>query len=416
MNKKEEYVNELLSDERFINYILAHNRYARRYWEEYRNSDPAKNEAYLEAEELIKSLKELEASGKYSEVNAIRGRVFTRLKEDLSKDGGKSTSVGVKYLFLKIAAIIMLPLLVIGVYKFSKSTVREDITVEEIQVVPGDEVQIITADGESILPDQMNVNDTYSTREASISKTGTSTLKYSAAADKHEREEKIAFNTVVVPRGKRYNIELPDGTMVWLNSDTEFKFPVRFRKGEPRNVKLSGEAYFEVKKDITAGFIVEAQDINVIVFGTSFNVSSYSDIDMSETTLVEGSVGIEVLSDGNDRVYRLEPSENAQLRRNDGSLEIKEVDTRRYTSWKDGYITFRDEEMNILGPKIERWYDTELVYRSPGIETMRFSGTISEEKSLDHILGLIEKACNLSYQKRDGKVFLYRENKIINHK
>lgn len=418
MNKKEEYINELLYDERFLNYILTGNKYARKHWSEYRNSEPEKNEAYLEAERLIKSVKSLEAAFMHGEVDVIRDRISDRLKEDLPDNSEKTGKPVIKNLFLKIAAVLLLPLLVFGFFKIYMSTVTvsENISTGEMLTQSSDEVKIITADGENILPDQMNVNDTYSTSEASISKTGTSTLKYSAAGDDPEKKKKIAYNTVIVPRGKRYNIELPDGTTVWLNSDTEFMFPVRFRKDEPRHVKLRGEAYFEVTNDISSRFIVGTQGLNVIVYGTSFNVSAYSDIDISETTLVEGAVGIEVISEENGRVYRLEPSENAEVRRKDGLVEIKKVDTREYTSWKDGYLIFRDEEMNILGPKIERWYDIQLVYRTPDIESMRFSGTISEEKSLEHILGLIEKACNLSYQKKDDKVFLYKEEKIMNYK
>lgn len=416
MSVKQKHINDLLSDERFINYILTGNRYARKYWADYRNSDPEKNEAYMEAEELIKSLQELNEVYIHDSGNEIVDKTYLRLKDSMSGNVANIKTRVRRNLILKVAAFLMLPLLLFGFLKIYRGQLNEGTANEEKHMLPDNEVKIITADGDNILPAMMDVNDTYNTSKASISKTGSTTLKYSTTGDDKQSNKKIAYNTVIVPRGKRYNIELPDGTKVWLNSDTEFEFPENFREGEPRNVKLRGEAYFEVKRDVSARFIVGTKNMDVIVYGTSFNVSAYSDEDISQTTLVEGSVGLDLHSEKNSGLYRLEPSENAVVNESSGSVEVKTVDTREYTSWKDGYIVFRDEEMNLLGPKIERWYDIQIVYRSEDIREMRFSGIISEEKSLDHILGLIEKACNLSYQKKDDKVFIYKESKIINHK
>ena len=98
-------------------------------------------------------------------------------------------------------------------------------------------------------------------------------------------------NTVTVPRGKEFSLRLSDGTQVWLNSESSLVFPVRFGDG-PREVTVTGEAYFDVAHDASRRFVVHADTVSVSVYGTAFNISSYADEGAIETTLVRGSVEV----------------------------------------------------------------------------------------------------------------------------
>ena len=121
----------------------------------------------------------------------------------------------------------------------------------------------------------------------------------------------IALQTITVPAGQRINITLADGTNVWLNARTTIQYPITFNEKE-RLVKLDGEAYFDVTKDKSKPFIVQTNNYNVEVLGTKFDVDSYSETEIFETTLMEGSVRISSLTDANESLM-LTPHNKAYL-------------------------------------------------------------------------------------------------------
>ena len=273
------------------------------------------------------------------------------------------------------------------------------------------QVRILLASGASLLPEEMAENEQVSESGSSFTKSGGNRLFYSSATGEDgagngeagAMQEEL-YNTIIVPRGKRITLMLPDSTAVWINSDTELKFPVRFA-AESRKVTLKGEAFFDVAHERNRPFRVKTEALNVEVYGTSFNVSAYDDDGSVVTTLVNGKVGIET---GAGEKIMLEPDQMADYTINDGTLEVKSVDVSLYTSWTTGSIIFRDETLESLRPKIERWYNTEIIYRDNAIGDVRLSGIISEEKELDHVMKLIEKACQLSYTITEDRVLLSR--------
>ena len=121
----------------------------------------------------------------------------------------------------------------------------------------------------------------------------------------------ITLQTITVPAGQRINITLADGTNVWLNARTTIQYPITFNEKE-RLVKLDGEAYFDVTKDKNKPFIVQTNNYNVEVLGTKFDVDSYSETEIFETTLMEGSVRISSLTDANESLM-LTPNNKAYL-------------------------------------------------------------------------------------------------------
>ena len=409
MKNKEEYINELLSDDSFISYILDGKVSGQSYWQDYRKSDPVKEIAFREAEKYIMTLHSL---GEFTSHNdpRLKEKISASVKKDALRTGRRRKSVRMLARMAKIAAAVILPVLAFTLYQVNKG--GDDISTQSLPADPGNSgVRIVLANGDNIFPESMSLNDSVKDAGTMIKKTGTNTLKYNLSP-KEELIEKITYNTVVVPRGKRYNIELPDGSKAWINSGSELKFPVQFA-GNTRQVFLKGEAFFDVRHDeISSRFIVSTTDLDVKVYGTSFNISAYDDDELTETTLVQGSISLEVSSAADSTAYKLEPGEKAGFKKTDSSVDISKVDVRKYTSWKDGYLVFRDEAMASLGPKIGRWYDVTIKFGDPGIEEMRFSGIIREEKSLEHIMTLIRNACKLDYTLEGKELILYRKDNI----
>lgn len=143
---------------------------------------------------------------------------------------------------------------------------------------------------------------------------------------------KIVHNRLIIPRGKTYRLVLEDGTKVWLNSETELSYPSRFA-GTKREVKLLGEAFFEVTPDKERPFYVKANGMDIRVLGTSFNVSAYQDSESTSTTLVEGSVAVST-TNGAERT--ITPSERLAYNKKSHQLSVEKVDTELYTSWING--------------------------------------------------------------------------------
>ncbi len=184
-----------------------------------------------------------------------------------------------------------------------------------------------------------------------------------------------------VPLGQMSNITLYDGTQVWLNSGTSLKYANDFG-GKNRNIILDGEAFFKVKHD-EIPFKVQLKNCEVEVLGTSFNAKSFSDENLSEVTLVEGSVKMNTLL--GKEIVILEPSQRITL---SGDLKnncLKTVETDFYKSWTEGKIVFKEERLADIILRLERWYNVDIQLIEPQIGDLCFSGTILKDKPFNQI-------------------------------
>lgn len=217
------------------------------------------------------------------------------------------------------------------------------------------------------------------------------------------RGQAITYNRLVVPRGGEYIMTLSDGTRVWLNAETELRFPVVFAK-DKREVHVKGEAYFEVVKDSSRPFIVHASGVSTRVLGTSFNVMAYGNEPLAEITLVEGKVEVE--SRGNTCL--LTPGWQAVVDSDTRQLSRREVNVSSYVSWRDGLFDFGEMTLEELVMKLSRWYDVDFFFVNSGARAKRFTGAIKRNNTLQFMLDFIEKTSDV-YFKVDGKVIQIHE-------
>lgn len=206
----------------------------------------------------------------------------------------------------------------------------------------------------------------------------------------------IVYNTMTTPRARQYNLELSDGTKVWLNASSSITFPTSFAANE-RKVILTGEAYFEVAKDKKRPFRVSVNDMQVNVLGTHFNVNAYSDEDVVNTTLLEGSV---LLTEKNKKVL-LRPGQQAQTEKS-GSIIVKDkVNLEAVMGWKNGVFYFENANLQAVLRQVSRWYDVDVVFEK-GVPTRTFEGEIQRNLQLSQVLKILEK--NKVHFKIDGKI------------
>ncbi len=230
-------------------------------------------------------------------------------------------------------------------------------------------------------------------------------LSYEGSSDEEEEDGLLDYHILYVPKGGEYSLQLPDGSRVWLNSETTLRFPVRFSEKQ-REVFLCGEAYFNVAKDNTAPFQVKVAGGNVTVLGTCFNVSAYEDDGMWQTTLVEGSVSVE---DGGEKVL-LVPAHQYSVDWRTEERILREVDPEVYTSWIDGKFYFSAYAFEEIVKKLERWYDFTMTYEDEEIRQMHFSGTINKHRPLNEVLRFLEKTTDIHFD-ISGKQITVRKMK-----
>ncbi len=205
----------------------------------------------------------------------------------------------------------------------------------------------------------------------------------------------LASNTlreIYTKPGTRTQIDLPDGTRVWLNDGTTFRYPERFT-GTQREVFVDGEAYFEVKSNPENPFVVNNPMMNTIVTGTHFNLNAYSADNYFEATLLEGKIHLE----NENKNLVMKPGEQVQF---DSKLEKvvqKTVDPQNAAAWVDGKLIFRDEKLGTAIKKLARWYNVEIILTDPEINNYLMTATIQDEK-LDQSLKLIALALPVKFE------------------
>ena len=208
------------------------------------------------------------------------------------------------------------------------------------------------------------------------------------------------YNKLTTPIGGEYSLVLSDGTKVFLNADSELKYPVEFSDGK-RIVDLKGEAYFEVHKDSLRPFVVRMNGAEVTVLGTSFNVNTYGDDGQIYTTLVNGSVRVSSVKNGQAEV--LKPGMQSVMDVQSGQLTVREVDVEPYVAWREGRFVFRAMTLDLIMRQLQRWYDFEVFYQNPELKDYEFRGVIKRDMDLDKVLSVIKVTTNVDFEVK-GKV------------
>jgi Fe2+-dicitrate sensor, membrane component len=214
----------------------------------------------------------------------------------------------------------------------------------------------------------------------------------------------IEQQTIYVPKAGEYELVLSDGSKVYLNSESQLTFPSYF-EGDTRHVELLGEAYFEVKKD-EKPFIIQTPDLIIEVLGTSFNVNAYKTNPYVNATLVEGSIRIHLPD--NQETFLLNPEHNFQLDKLSDEISVQQVNTDIYTAWVKGEFVFRNQPLTEIFAQLERWYDFRIIYESPDIEKMRFTGSAEKVRPLNYLLDQIQAVTDIQYRPEGDKIILYK--------
>jgi transmembrane sensor len=248
---------------------------------------------------------------------------------------------------------------------------------------------------------------------------------WSTTDDKKETGEKIAqVNEVSTRMGSRSKVQLPDGSIVWLNAGSKLTYDKDYGK-DTREVVLTGEAFFDVVKDKSKPFLIHASNINIKVLGTAFNVRAYPQDKQTETSLIRGSIEVTIKNRPNNKII-LSPNEKLvvenellKLKTEKAELELQPAiaiskllyspvdSTVAETGWVENRLTVRDESLAELAVKMERWYDVKIEIREPNLQKKILSVTF-ENETIDQALEALKESIPFRYEKEGTNIFIHR--------
>jgi hypothetical protein len=221
--------------------------------------------------------------------------------------------------------------------------------------------------------------------------------------------DKLEYNELKVPNGKRFELNLSDGTQIYLNSGTSIKYPIKFLPGLDRQVFIKGEAFFDVSKNLKNPFIVNAQELNVRVLGTHFNVSAYPEDNVTDVVLVEGSVGMypDNKSFSDDNLIILKPGSMGIFTKVNHQTKIKQVNTSVYTSWVEGVVVFRNASFENIMTKLERYYNVTIIINNEKLANENFNASINiDNESIIQVLDYFNKVYKIKYEIVNNKILI----------
>ena len=291
------------------------------------------------------------------------------------------------------AAASIILALSLGVYLLSTKTKRTLPPVNVAQaatIAPGKNGAVLTlADGSRVVLDSLGNGVVANQNGAQIVLKG-GALAYDASG---ATNGEVAYNTMSTPKGRQFQVTLPDGTKVWLNAASSLRYPTAFT-GKERKVTVTGEAYFEVAHNAALPFVVNVNDKEeVTVLGTHFNINAYENEKAIHTTLLQGSVkvGNRQSAIGNEKSVILKPGEQTSLSQSSQLSKPIPVQTEEVIAWKNGLFNFESASLGEIMRQLERWYDIEVSYEK-GIPNVEFEGKMTRDVPLSDLLSMLERS------------------------
>lgn len=387
-------VEDFSQDKKFINWVLK--GYGDKEWQDFIAQNPDRSKDILLAKKIVSALrytkKEIGEGVMYDVYKNIE--LFHNLHQRSKKKRRFRK-------FMQYAAMLVLILAIgaaIPIVYFSRN--QAHFSESPIKFAEVNDAKLITGSGKEI-----RIKGTKS--DLALNTSG-SQLKIDQDSIINIESEIGQMAELVVPYGKRSNIELSDGTKVWLNAGSKLVFPQKFT-GKNRKVFLKGEGYFEVAKNTEVPFIVSANQMDVRVYGTRFNVSSFDSDIQVEVVLVQGEVGLKEnnLKGLFRKEVKLNPYQKAIYNKTTSQISVEPVtNVSYYTSWKEGLLEFNRESILYVFDRLSRYYNIQFVTEGSVELNKKISGKLDLKESLEIVMKVVSDAAPIIYRIEQDKVFV----------
>ena len=291
----------------------------------------------------------------------------------------------------------------LAVYRYSKIPVSLPLASEETSIYPGKRMaRLITPSGETVLLDTLRQTDT---QQMKLHNDQGRVVIQAACGDANG--DQPVYHCLEGPRGGEFSFLLPDSTTVFLNAESRLRFPDRFVPGSERIVYLSGEAYFDVKRDPRSPFLVCLEHSAVKVTGTSFNVKAYPDDTNEATTLISGTVSMGIGT--TEQWIVLKPGEQGYYDATRKTLLQQTVDVNYYTAWKDGVFAFYRQPLEEVMKTLGCWYLFDTHYQNEALKSILYTGKINRHASIREVLHTFELMDELTFDIKGKEVIVRRK-------
>jgi len=381
MRYAEYTAEDFVSDEYFQKWILDTDTMTSNYWNRIMDKHPEKKDAAEEARRLILLMNHNNDHLKQEDFDEIWHYIIEKRSFDLKKTTRKPKKWQ-RTLYWKYAGAASV-LLLIAVTFFKDVSIgfeKPEVAVATVPIEIGSSKALLTLGDGSVIA----LNEGEAFESTNMSSNGEEIVYIDTRANK-----KPEYNLITIPKGGQFLITLSDGTQVWLNSESQLKYPTHFIEGENRIVELVyGEAYFDVTPSSEyhgSGFKVFNNQQEVDVLGTEFNIKAYKDEVNIYTTLVEGNVAIRY----SGKNIKLKPSQQSIIDSNNNAV-VKTVDVFNEVSWKDGVFSFENKTLKEIMKVLSRWYDVTIVFENESIAEELFFGILDKNQNIEEILNSIK--------------------------
>ena len=341
-------------------------------------------------------IKDSSAIWNLSEEEHIKIQLLKRIKYTLRSKENQKQKIKNRIQIRTVAAVLIG--LMVASYFYVQFRFFENIP------IPENAITLEHEDGTIEVLQENSTNLLYNTKGALIAQQQGNRLVYK---DKKQRLDEMVYNTLKVPYGKRFELELSDGTIVQVNAGSSLTYPIQFQMGNDRQVFVTGEAYLSVAKDSIHPFIVHADKLNVSVLGTKFNVHAYPEDPISEIVLVEGSVSLYSDSQKYDEKKKkpLRPGYKASFDKENNTIIEETVLTEIYTSWLNGELVFRNMTFENILKKLERHYNVNIINTNYTLSKTVLNASFGNE-TIEVILESLKDNYGIDYSINDQTIII----------
>lgn len=391
---------KIVEEPLFFKWIFNSNPEIDKYWEDYLAVHP-------EETETLETLKIQLEKIKYP-VDCLtdeeKKKMSSDIIEQLELNHKKKPARKIIIRFMRYAAGLLLILGIGGIIVYSltkKDKIPADLTVQVPAADTIDKPVLILSQGKNI--ELKNSNST-----VDYTHSGLILLNRDSLIQIGEEHKEPEINQLIIPYGNRSVITLSDNTVVTLNAGSRLIFP-SFFNGKTREVSLYGEAYFIVSKNKKIPFVVKTISLDVTVLGTEFNVSAYTDENIIQTVLKEGSVSVRRNNTGSsEEEILLKPSQMAVFDKTAGKTDISEVDVDAYTIWTKGMLSFDQIDFSRIIKKVERYYNIRIEYENPMAGTIKISGKLDLAREKEEVFEYLSKVSASRIEKINDLNYIIR--------
>lgn len=390
-----EQLSKYIENKNFILWVFEPDADLEAWWNQFETDHPEEKRNIQVARKVL--LKFRTTSKKLTEEEKIL--LFSRVLRHVEERQHTGKARQLVFGLLKYAAVAFF-FFAIGALLFYKQNQfnPQFYTQKLAEPVPENSAKLIRANGEDIL---LKADKSIIQYQAN----GGLVVNDSLISDQSKPLKSAAMNQLIIPYGKTSELQLPDGTTVFLNAGSRLVYPENFN-GKTREVFLVGEAFFDVKHVQNHPFIVQVNDLRIKVLGTRFNISAYPSDNVIETVLAEGKVRIEQNNAGLfDKATELIPDQLASFDRTTLETNVKTVDTNNYTLWTSGILQFESTDLNRIIKRLERFYNVRFEFRDPLLGGLRISGKLELREDKEEICERIARAASVKIVKKGDDLY-----------